>query len=164
MDRARIPELPDAMANRAAWSRQRACEDPTRVEIDHEFLPWVFCEEDNLWYSFDGNYSGISPDEKRIKAIEFNKKQEAWEEKQRLNVRKRYLYNLYWSEVRYDILTRDKNTCQLCGVNGNNKLHIHHILKRKKGGKDYYDNLLTVCPKCHSKADSDLYDPEWIEE
>jgi len=160
-DRARLPELPEAMANRALWARQTAAKKPQLVDIDHEYLPWVWCEEDQLWYSFDGNYSGKSPEEKRIYHEERQRKEQEWNEKQFLYAQKRYEQNLYWSKIRHDILERDGYTCQLCGKNGDTKLHIHHILKVNESGQDYYDNLITVCPTCHSQADRSLYNPDW---
>ena len=163
-DRSRLPELPTAMAARAKWARMTACDDPTKIEIDNEYLPWIYCQEDDLWYSFDGNYSGISPEDKRIKALEWEKKKSENEAKAHERALVFYEENLYWSKVREDVLDRDNYSCQLCGKNGNGKLHIHHILKRRQGGSDHYDNLITACPKCHKQADSSLYDPEYDKE
>jgi len=163
-DRARLPELPEAMANRARWARETACKDPSSVEMDHELLPWVFCEEDDLWYSFDGNYSTQPPSEKIKKYNEWQAKRDAYNAKREEEADREYKHNLYWSQVRKDILIRDDYTCQLCGKQGCKPLHIHHILKRKEAGTDHYDNLLTTCPKCHKQADTKLYDPEYGKE
>ncbi len=160
-DRSRLPELPGATANRAIWARNAACENPSCVQADHELLPWVFCEEDDLWYSFDGNYSGTSPEDKKQKAADRQLSQEVNTEYYEAVATNRYLDWLYWSKVRGGVLARDNDQCQLCGKNGDSKLHVHHIMKRKHGGTDHDDNLITVCPKCHSAADNKLYDPDW---
>jgi len=39
---------------------------------------------------------------------------------------------------------------------------LPNILKKKEGGGDEIDNLITLCPLCHSKADSKkYYNPKW---
>jgi len=68
---------------------------------------------------------------------------------------------IYWSEVRKAVLERDNYTCQKCGKVGKGRFHIHHILKRRKGGTDHMDNLITVCPVCHKAVDSKEYNPTW---
>ena len=160
-NRARLPELPDAMAGRVEWSRKTAREHPEQVKVDHEYLPWVFCEEDGYWYSFDGNYSEVSPDEKVKQAAALKRKQEERLKEHEINIYKRLLANEYWSQIRDHVLKRDKYICQVCGKIGDENLHIHHVLKKANGGTDHYDNLLTVCPPCHKKADTILYNPEW---
>jgi hypothetical protein len=45
------------------------------------------------------------------------------------------------------VLNRDNYQCILCGCK--DKLHIHHIIPRHKGGKDRDDNLVTLCKNCH---------------
>ena len=49
---------------RAVYARQLAAKYPTLVEQDNNFMPWVYCEYKELWYSFTGNYSKMSPEEK----------------------------------------------------------------------------------------------------
>jgi len=157
-------ELPPIMAKRARWAREEILgfvENP-KVQIDEdELLAWVYSEEDGLWYSVDGNYSRKSPIEKMAKRREFANKQDIFKSK----INKQYLEKLaqidYWSKIRERILKRDKFTCQICQNRAKSKLHIHHILKRVSGGTDHYDNLITVCPKCHKNADIKLYDPTW---
>jgi len=48
------------------------------------------------------------------------------------------------------ILSRANCSCSLCNWN---EAHcdIHHIVPKKKGGKDTMDNLICVCPNCHRK-------------
>jgi hypothetical protein len=61
----------------------------------------------------------------------------------------------FWPVMRAVVFERDGYKCQLCGGDGNGKLHIHHIVKRKLGGKDEESNLITLCPPCHKKADTE---------
>lgn len=47
------------------------------------------------------------------------------------------------------VLARDNYTCQ-CDANGcTNRLEVHHIKFRSKGGSDNPDNLITLCDKHH---------------
>ena len=77
--RVSISQLGKDMAERAVYARQEAMTNPSVVEYDEELLPWVFCENDGLWYSFDGNYSQYSPAEKRQKALDAQERRDAWE-------------------------------------------------------------------------------------
>ena len=57
-------------------------------------------------------------------------------------------------EKRLEILERDNRTCQDCGCNEQaKKLQVHHILSQRYGGDDESSNLITLCTKCHRKAD-----------
>ena len=56
-------------------------------------------------------------------------------------------YNYY--NKRYYVFNRDGYTCQCCKKQ-NNKLKLHHIVYKSKGGTDSADNLITVCETCHS--------------
>ena len=158
-----LDSLPGVMYHRARWAREMILSHPELVEVDEdEFLAWVYSEEDETWYSIAGNYSSQSPMEKMEKR--------RFSERKRLDSENR-LSEKYleleqelkrWNVIRKRILERDSNTCQLCLRKGVSKLHIHHILKRREGGSDYDDNLLTVCPPCHRSADTNLYNPEWL--
>lgn len=44
----------------------------------------------------------------------------------------------------------DNKVCQICGQNEYPINMIHHVKERKNGGKDDSNNLVTVCPNCHS--------------
>lgn len=156
-----LKDLPLCMAERAIWARKEFIKNPTKSQIDDDFLVWCFNEEDKKWYSIGGNYSWSSPQEKRQK--EYEREQHYFElsekfEEERIRQESELIY---WSDIRKKILKRDKNICQICGKTGKTKLHIHHILKRKNGGEDFFDNLITVCPSCHPVADKTLYNPEW---
>jgi len=153
-----LTELPPSMAQRARWARHIILTEPHRAEIDEdELLAWVYHDEDEVWYSIAGNYSRSSPSDKQAKRKQY---QDRAIESQRA-AEERFIEQQYWSKVRYRVLLRDKNTCQMCLAQETTKLHIHHILKRIEGGTDHEDNLITVCPKCHRSADTNLYNPEW---
>lgn len=48
------------------------------------------------------------------------------------------------------ILSRDNYKCQSKQkVKHSEKLHVHHIIFRSKGGTDTPDNLITLCEDCH---------------
>lgn len=48
------------------------------------------------------------------------------------------------------ILNRDNYKCQFCkGKHKDNKLEVHHVIFRSKGGSDEQANLITLCHTCH---------------
>ena len=54
--------------------------------------------------------------------------------------------------LRKSVLARDKNTCQCCGLSGQEYLDVfdvHHIVEVYLGGSDDIKNLITVCTVCH---------------
>lgn len=54
-------------------------------------------------------------------------------------------------KVRFEVLKRDKFTCQYCGgVAPNVLLQIDHIIPVSKGGDDSIMNLITSCQPCNS--------------
>lgn len=57
-------------------------------------------------------------------------------------------YGFY--DVRYFVFARDNYTCQVCGKSKDKTLQTHHITYRSNGGTDRADNLITVCPECHT--------------
>lgn len=65
-----------------------------------------------------------------------------------------------YKDWRKSVFSRDKYTCQCCGVrNGNGsyiRLEAHHILNWKDNKKERYDvdNGITFCAKCHLKFHS----------
>jgi len=160
--RKRICDLPPCMAERAMKARQIACKNPKCIDIDDDMLPWVYDDDLSLWLSFDGNYSYSSPAEKRKKAQEYEKNKELLEIESKKKAQKIFEIQMAWSMIRNEVLKRDNYICQICGYIGNTKLHVHHILKRKNGGTDHLDNLLTICPKCHASAERKLYNPNWL--
>ncbi|MFA5365707.1 MAG: HNH endonuclease [Candidatus Bathyarchaeia archaeon] len=62
-----------------------------------------------------------------------------------------------WNVVRDDILKRDNNHCVKCG--STQALEIDHIEAFVNGGKYFdYNNLQTLCHKCHvRKTKQDLW-------
>lgn len=62
--------------------------------------------------------------------------------------------------LRFEILRRDKFTCQYCGRKAPDvQLAVDHIVPFSKGGSCTSDNLTTACVECNSgKADMRLAD------
>jgi 5-methylcytosine-specific restriction endonuclease McrA len=70
-----------------------------------------------------------------------------------------------WRKQRRLARERDNYTCQMCGLTKSKIKRIfkrlpevHHIIPYRKFGGDYevansLDNLITLCPSCHTKAD-----------
>lgn len=53
--------------------------------------------------------------------------------------------------VRFEILRRDKNTCQYCGQMAPDvPLHIDHVIPIALGGSDDPSNLVTACRDCNA--------------
>ena len=154
--------LPKSMQERAIIAREIFIKSPELSLFDDNNLVWCYCDEDNLWYSLLGNYSKLSPEDKRIYEAQRRAVQEQKEALYINSAEEYYEKILYYSKLRKKVLNRDKNKCQLCGKSKNTKLHVHHILKKKEGGSDCLDNLITCCPSCHKKADLSEYNPEWI--
>lgn len=155
-------ELPSTMMENAIWARKQLLEPfGCKIDIDNNLLPWVYNEESDYWISLNGNYSKIEPKVKRIKYATNEELEIKNNRIARKRAMKAAIENEKWSQIRKGVLERDNYTCQICGKTGSSKLHIHHILKRREGGSEYLDNLLTVCPKCHRTADTKKYNPEW---
>lgn len=47
------------------------------------------------------------------------------------------------------IAERDGGLCIKCGNDNWNILQTHHVLSKKNGGSNDYDNLILICPNCH---------------
>ena len=55
---------------------------------------------------------------------------------------------------RDEILVRDQHICKNCGKQYEpEKLEVHHIIPRAKGGQDHNTNLITLCISCHCQED-----------
>ncbi len=78
--------------------------------------------------------------------------------------------NIPWKTISASVLTRDGYSCRVCGkssiepVNsstGYHKVHfgleVHHIIPRKDGGSDNFQNLITLCEECHHRTFSNGY-------
>ena len=55
----------------------------------------------------------------------------------------------YPSFTRFNVFLRDKFCCQYCS--SKNELTFDHLLPRSKGGKTYWDNVVTACSSCNVK-------------
>jgi hypothetical protein len=66
-------------------------------------------------------------------------------------------YNPRWLRTRAFILKRDKFRCYCCTAESGRN-HVHHKLPRRyRGSSDSAENLITVCPKCHSQVDLEIW-------
>lgn len=65
------------------------------------------------------------------------------QEYQRKNERKKVT-----PSIRYDVIKRDNNICQICKAD-DVKLHVDHIIPISKGGKSILSNLQTLCETCN---------------
>jgi 5-methylcytosine-specific restriction endonuclease McrA len=53
---------------------------------------------------------------------------------------------------RHNIIIRDKNECQYCGISfASNELTIDHIFPKSRGGDNTWENLVAACKKCNQK-------------
>lgn len=68
--------------------------------------------------------------------------------KEHLWAYKRLHASTFSQSYRPYILKRDNHRCVLCGAS--NIVHIHHIVSRGAGGKNEYNNLITVCMLDHA--------------
>lgn len=75
----------------------------------------------------------------------------------------KYWKHKEWFEIREDARKRDGYRCAECGITEEEHyilkrqpLQVHHILPYKQCKKHELDNLITLCPSCHSKADGNL--------
>ncbi len=91
---------------------------------------------------------------------------------QRQYYRKTYLEKVKNGQIailklRFEVLKRDGFSCQYCGRNPKEdkiKLNIDHIIPRKEGGKDSYENLITSCFDCNSGKRDVLLSKKDLEE
>ena len=69
----------------------------------------------------------------------------------------------YWRKQASRARKRDGYRCQDCGdqfekgtrlARGVRTLDVHHIIPIRLGGSDHLSNLLSLCRKCHRKADA----------
>ncbi len=58
-----------------------------------------------------------------------------------------------WDKIRYLVYLRDRFTCQDCEVTGK-RLDIHHIIPFLISFDNSLGNLITLCRKCHMKAEN----------
>ena len=72
----------------------------------------------------------------------------------------RMFYGARWAKQRRAALKRDEHICQGCGVSAQQVkggLHVHHVVPFKmfqdQDQANRLDNLLSLCPSCHKRAD-----------
>ncbi len=58
-----------------------------------------------------------------------------------------------WDEIRRKCYKRDKHTCQLCNAT-DKEICAHHIIPWRISQNDKLSNLITLCHKCHAKAEA----------
>jgi DEAD/DEAH box helicase domain-containing protein len=70
-------------------------------------------------------------------------------------------YGSQWDRIRMLVRQRDKFTCQVCGVQETGKSHhVHHkipfraFLSAQEANR--LDNITTLCPQCHKRAEANL--------
>jgi HNH endonuclease len=56
----------------------------------------------------------------------------------------------YYSELKKKLLKERGAKCEKCSYDNKNILQFHHKIERHKGGKNTSENLLIVCPNCHT--------------
>jgi 5-methylcytosine-specific restriction endonuclease McrA len=58
---------------------------------------------------------------------------------------------------RKNILLRDRNTCQYCGVVlAASELTLDHVIPRSRGGASTWENLVACCHPCNRKKSNQL--------
>jgi hypothetical protein len=65
--------------------------------------------------------------------------------------RYRSVRNEFDRKWRLLILDRDRDKCRVCGET--RRLDVHHIVPIQEGGLNEYSNLITLCGRCHGKAE-----------
>lgn len=68
-------------------------------------------------------------------------------------------YGPEWNKIKNQIRNRDGYRCKVCGIVENDtKHHVHHIIPFKVFTTwieaNRMDNLVTLCPKCHRRAEN----------
>ncbi len=70
-------------------------------------------------------------------------------------------YGSDWDKIRQHVLNRDGRRCQVCGAADSVRpLHVHHIQPFRRftnlESANQLQNLITLCPTCHRKAESSV--------
>lgn len=60
-----------------------------------------------------------------------------------------------WDTIRNIIYKRDNFSCTNCGIK-NVKLNCHHIIPYRISKDDSFDNLTSLCSKCHAAIDFNI--------
>ena len=56
-----------------------------------------------------------------------------------------------WKALRNKILTKNHNTCKMCGIKKKG-LQVHHALERKSYGCENENDLFPLCSACHKEV------------
>lgn len=56
-----------------------------------------------------------------------------------------------WKTQRNRFLNLGNNFCFKCG--SNSKIHVHHVIPYRISKDDSFNNLVSLCPKCHSSIE-----------
>lgn len=64
-----------------------------------------------------------------------------------------YLQTPEWRNQRERILRRDNGRCKICGVKSN-VMNVHHIFYKEPLSEMNDNDLVTLCPNCHSLVHS----------
>ena len=115
----------------------------------------------------DENFILNSPDfseQQRTKLIELcDEKIKEYEEKYGKKIWKHRARDsrMVPGSLRYQILTRAKHRCELCGISADEKaLDVDHIIPVNKGGPTVIENLQALCYTCNSQK-RDLDDTDF---
>ena len=60
-----------------------------------------------------------------------------------------------WDKIRYIVYSRDRFTCQDCGIKGI-RLDVHHKIPFLISFDNSLNNLTTLCRSCHMKEEANL--------
>lgn len=64
---------------------------------------------------------------------------------------KSYMNSAMWRLKREEVLRRAEYSCEMCGVNEQWGLHVHH-LTYERFGNEKLEDLRVLCPECHRQA------------
>lgn len=56
----------------------------------------------------------------------------------------------YYYNLKHKLFNERGQKCEKCSYDNKNVLQLHHIKERSKGGKDVPNNLIVLCPNCHT--------------
>ena len=59
-----------------------------------------------------------------------------------------------WNKISKQCLYRDNYICRKCGRKDH--LGVHHIIPYRKTKDNYLNNLITLCPRCHTKMENEF--------
>jgi 5-methylcytosine-specific restriction endonuclease McrA len=54
-----------------------------------------------------------------------------------------------YKKLKKQLILERGGVCQICMLDKDYLLDVHHIVPKKRGGGDNLDNLMLLCPNCH---------------